>query len=118
MRRASSSTCAGDPESNPFTGTTALGEGVSSSGSVLPERAPYRLQTASSNPNQTEGAMSSISQANSPYGSTQSSVAARPIIDLASWSSCLAASSRLSLLKPGSGAVSPQASEPSSPDNL
>src|SRR5215203_5858418 len=99
MILASSNTSPGDPESRPLTGTSVLGEGATNCGKDLPEYAAHRFQTASSSPNRTEGA-------------------ARPTIDPASRRSCSAASSRLSLLNPGSGAASPQPSEPSSPDNL
>src|SRR5215211_1748842 len=117
MRRAPSSTSTGEPESKPFTATSSLGEGFTSSGSVLPERVPYRFQTASSNPNRTEGAVRSSPLPGSPYGSTHLSSISRSIMDAASRRSCDAASTELSPLKPGSGAVSPQPSEPSSPDN-
>src|SRR5919107_1998670 len=118
MIRASFNTSPGAPDSRPFTGTTALGEGATNRGKVPPEYAAHRFQTASSNPNRTEGAARPSPRTNAPYGSTQSSVTSQPVIDPASRRSCSATSSRFSLLKPGSGALSPQPSEPSSPDNL
>src|ERR687889_2882129 len=118
MRRASASTSVGDPASNPFTGTTALEEGVTSSGSVLLDEDAYRFQRASSSPNRAEDATWSRSRPNAPHGSTQSSSTPRPTIDPASRRSCRTASSLLSTLKPGRGAVSPQPSEPSSPDSF